>query len=80
VRDVAFPSLRSAPTLKRELVPLFRLGAAGDPTRIGYTAAWTAVTLLVVLRGLTRIRSLRRRGPGVRGRGDPRDPRGAPRG
>jgi hypothetical protein len=41
---------------------LFRLAAAADPVKIGYTAAWTVVTLLVVLRGLTRIRSLRRRG------------------
>jgi hypothetical protein len=41
---------------------LFHLDAARDPAKIGYTAAWTVVTLLVVLRGLTRIRSLRRRG------------------
>jgi hypothetical protein len=41
---------------------LFHLAAAGDPAKIGYTAGWTVVTLLVVLRGLTRIRSLRRRG------------------
>jgi hypothetical protein len=41
---------------------LFRLDAAGDPAKIGYTAAWTVVTLLVVLRALTRIRSLRGRG------------------
>jgi hypothetical protein len=41
---------------------LFHLAAAGDPVKIGYTAAWTVVTLLVVLRALTRIRSLRRRG------------------
>ena len=41
---------------------LFHLDAAGDPAKIGYTAGWTVVTLLVVLRGLTRIRSLRRRG------------------
>jgi hypothetical protein len=40
---------------------LFHLDAAGDPAKLGYTAAWTVVTLLVVLRGLTRIRSLRRR-------------------
>ncbi len=39
---------------------LFRVAAAGDPLKIGYTAAWTAATLLVVLRGLSRIRSLRR--------------------
>lgn len=43
---------------------LFRLGAAGNSTKIGYTAVWTIVTLLVVLRALTRIRSLRgRSGP-----------------
>jgi hypothetical protein len=41
---------------------LFHLDAALDPAKIGYTAVWTVVTLLVVLRGLTRIRSLRRRG------------------
>ena len=40
---------------------LFRLAAAADPAKLGYTAAWTVVSLLVVLRGLTRIRSLRRR-------------------
>jgi hypothetical protein len=43
---------------------LFHLAAAGDTAKIGYTAVWTAVTLLVVLRGLTRIRSLRGRGGG----------------
>jgi hypothetical protein len=41
---------------------LFHLAAAGDVAKIGYTAVWTVVTLLVVVRGLTRIRSLRRRG------------------
>lgn len=41
---------------------LFHLDAAGDLAKIGYTAVWTVVTLLVVLRGLTRMRSLRRRG------------------
>jgi hypothetical protein len=40
---------------------LFSLSDAGDAGRIGYTAAWTVVTLLVVLFFLTRIRSLRRR-------------------
>ena len=40
---------------------LFRLSAADDAARIGYTAAWTVVTLLVVLRFLTSIRTLRRR-------------------
>lgn len=38
---------------------LFLLEHGSHPIRIGYTAAWTAVTLLVVLRGLTRIRRLR---------------------
>jgi hypothetical protein len=41
---------------------LFHLDAAGDAAKMGYTAVWTVVTLLVVLRGLTRIRFLRRRG------------------
>lgn len=41
---------------------LFHLAAAGDSAKIGYTAAWTAVTVLVVLRGLARIRTRRRRG------------------
>ena len=40
----------------------FRLYAAPDGAKIGYTAAWTVVTLLVVLRGLARIRALRGRG------------------
>jgi hypothetical protein len=41
---------------------LLRLDAAGDRAKIGYTGAWTVATLLLVVRGLTRIRSLRRRG------------------
>ena len=41
---------------------LFRLRLASSPPKIGYTVAWTAVTLFVVLRALTRIRALRRRG------------------
>ena len=41
---------------------LFHLGSAGDTAKLGYTAGWTAVTLLVVLRGLSRLRSLRRLG------------------
>jgi hypothetical protein len=40
---------------------LFRLPAAGNTARIVYAAGWTAVTLLVVLRFLTRIRALRSR-------------------
>ena len=41
---------------------IFRLHAASDTAKIGYTAVWTAITLVVVLRALTRIRSLRHRG------------------
>ena len=40
---------------------LFHFATAGDPAKLGYTAAWTVVVLVVVLRGLSRIRSLRRR-------------------
>jgi hypothetical protein len=40
---------------------LLRLELAPSPRKIGYTAAWTAVTLFIVLRALTRIRALRRR-------------------
>ena len=40
----------------------FHLDAAPVGAKIGYTAAWTVVTLLVVLRGLARIRALRGRG------------------
>lgn len=39
---------------------LFHLERASTTARIGYTAAWTVATLAVVLRGLTRIRALRR--------------------
>ncbi len=35
------------------------LGRASGGAKIGYTMLWTAVTLLVVLRGLGRIRSER---------------------
>jgi hypothetical protein len=38
---------------------LFRLHAAGDTAKLIYTAAWTGLTLLVVLRALGRIRNLR---------------------
>jgi hypothetical protein len=41
---------------------LFHLDAASDLAKLGYTTVWTVVTLLVVLRGLSRIRSLRGRG------------------
>ena len=40
---------------------LFQLERVSSPYTIGYTAAWTAITLLIVLRALARIRSLRRR-------------------
>lgn len=32
---------------------------ASGPLKLGYTAAWTLVTMVVVLRGLTRIRAIR---------------------
>jgi hypothetical protein len=41
---------------------LFRLGLASSPQKVGYTVAWTAVTLFIVLRALTRIRARRQRG------------------
>jgi hypothetical protein len=40
---------------------LFHLETASQPARLGYTAVWTVVTLLLVVRGLTRIRALRGR-------------------
>ena len=40
---------------------LFRLPLAGGSAKLGYTVAWTVATLFVVLRGLTRIRSMRGR-------------------
>ena len=42
---------------------LFQLERGSRPLKVGYTAVWTAVTLLVALRGLLRIRALRARGP-----------------
>jgi hypothetical protein len=39
---------------------LLGLPRAAPPLKIGYTAAWTAITLLIVLRSLLRIRRLRR--------------------
>jgi hypothetical protein len=48
---------------------LFQLERASPPFKIGYTAAWTAVTLLIVLRALTRIRALRGRRPRDAGHG-----------
>jgi hypothetical protein len=41
---------------------LFRLPAAGPTAKIVYTALWTLLTLLVVLRALGRMRALRGRG------------------
>ncbi len=38
---------------------LFHLAAASTTAKLGYTAVWTVVTLAVVLRALTRIRSMR---------------------
>jgi hypothetical protein len=43
---------------------LFQLERASSPVKSGYTATWTAVTLLIVLRGLLRIRALRSRDAG----------------
>jgi hypothetical protein len=43
---------------------LFQLERVSSPIRIGYTAAWTALTLLIVLRALLRIRALRSRDAG----------------
>jgi hypothetical protein len=40
---------------------LFHLERGSQSIRIGYTATWTTVTLLVVLRGLARIRERRAR-------------------
>lgn len=37
------------------------LAASGDRVRLGYTILWTALTLLVVLRALARIRAARLR-------------------
>jgi len=43
---------------------LFRLAHASDPIKAGYTAAWTAVTLVIVLRALVGIRAMRSRDAG----------------
>jgi hypothetical protein len=40
---------------------LFHLETASQAARIGYTATWTVVTLLLVLQGLARVRALRGR-------------------
>ena len=39
----------------------FRDALDSDPMRIGYTAAWTAITLVIALRALIRIRAMRSR-------------------
>jgi hypothetical protein len=39
---------------------LFQLERASSSLKMGYTAAWTVGTLLIVLRALTRIRGRRR--------------------
>ena len=48
---------------------LIDLTARPGPMRLGFTVAWTLVTLALVLRGLARIRARRR---GARGGGSPR--------
>jgi hypothetical protein len=40
------------------------LRSASAIVKLGYTALWTGVTLVAVLRGLARMRAIRRRGPG----------------
>ena len=41
---------------------------ASDPVKVAFTVAWTLVTLAVVLRGLTRIRTARLNRAGSRNR------------
>ena len=43
---------------------LFHLERAGSAGKIGYAAAWTVVTLAVVIRAVSRLRALR--GSGAR--------------
>ena len=43
---------------------VFRHALAAEAMKFGYTAAWTAVTLLIVLRGLVRLRAMRSRDAG----------------
>jgi hypothetical protein len=43
---------------------LFQLERVSSPLKIGYTAAWTAVTLLIVVPALLRIRTVRSRDAG----------------
>jgi hypothetical protein len=38
---------------------LGRLRNASDAGKVGFTALWTLVTLVVVIRGLSRVRSVR---------------------
>ena len=42
--------------------------AASDPLKLGFTALWTLVTLLLVIRGISRVRRARLEkssGPGI---------------
>jgi hypothetical protein len=48
------------------LALLTPLRSAAPAIKLGYTALWTGVTLLAVIRGLGRIRSVRRQGPAQR--------------
>ena len=43
---------------------LLRLAHVSDQMKVGYAAAWTAVTLVIVLRALVRIRAMRSRDAG----------------
>jgi hypothetical protein len=57
--------------LKRELIEagfialdlLTPLRSASAAVKLGYTALWTGVTLVAVLRGLGRMRAIRLQGP-----------------
>jgi hypothetical protein len=42
---------------------LANLRIASDPAKLAFTAVWTLVTLAVVIRGLSRVRSARLAGP-----------------
>jgi len=45
---------------------LFHLAERSSGVRLGFTAGWTAVTLVIALRSLVRIRAARLRGRGAR--------------
>lgn len=45
---------------------LFHLADRSPGARLGFTAGWTLVTLVIVLRSLARIRAARLRGRGAR--------------